>query len=96
MFLRRLDVWNLIPGEGSAEVVKAMVKEKIQVGYMRDGTLAPVYVSKVGCFFVVLAAFRLLLTVMGGANLAAGLTASRGRRPLGLYTRRVDGVHHTG
>lgn len=43
LFLRRLDVWNLIPGEGSAEVVKAMVKEKIQVGYMRDG--APVYVS---------------------------------------------------
>lgn len=32
-FLPRLDVWNLIPGEGSAEVVKAMVKEKIQVWY---------------------------------------------------------------
>lgn len=27
----RLDVWNLIPGEGCAELVKAMVKEKIQV-----------------------------------------------------------------
>lgn len=27
----RLDVWNLIPGEGSADVVKAMVKAKIQV-----------------------------------------------------------------
>lgn len=29
----RLDVWNLIPGEGSAEIVKAMVKEKIQVRF---------------------------------------------------------------
>ena len=27
----RLDVWNLIPGEGSADIVKAMVKGKIQV-----------------------------------------------------------------
>lgn len=27
----RLDVWNLIPGEGSAEQVKAMVRNKIQV-----------------------------------------------------------------
>lgn len=26
-----LDVWNLIPGEGSAEVVKNLVKDKIQV-----------------------------------------------------------------
>lgn len=29
--MTRLDVWNLIPGEGSAELVKALVKEKIQV-----------------------------------------------------------------
>ncbi|CAN0037666.1 unnamed protein product [Ectocarpus sp. 4 AP-2014] len=42
-----LDVWNLIPGEGCAELVKAMVKEKIQVEALRTYlfTYSPHYES---------------------------------------------------
>ncbi|CAN0172005.1 unnamed protein product, partial [Scytosiphon promiscuus] len=42
-----LDVWNLIPGEGSAEIVKSMVKEKIQAEALRTYlfTYSPYYES---------------------------------------------------
>lgn len=40
-FRTSLDVWNLIPGEGSANVVKTMVKEKIQVRGGLDCCICP-------------------------------------------------------